>query len=128
MYISLDPNEFLQIVYGMLKKRGRILFILHDTNGLSVKVLGEKSPIFDIEHIYLFNRDNLANLFQKNGFKVVSTFSVKNTYPLFYWTRMFPLPPMIKKTLLTMFKITNLEDTPIALNAGNIGIIAEKKV
>lgn len=122
----IDPNAFLQEVYSTLKKGGKALFIVHDTNGLSVKLFGEKSPIFDIEHIYLFNRRNLAKLFSKNKFKNIQTFSVKNTYPLSYWLRMSPLPHQIKAAILNFLKEIKLADLPISLNAGNIGIIAQK--
>ncbi len=122
----VDPNAFLQIVYSLLKKGGKVLFIVHDTSGLSVKIFGEKSPIFDIEHIYLFNRENLAKLFLKNKFKNIETFSIKNTYPLSYWLRMSPLPKQIKGVILNLLKEVKLADFPLSLNAGNIGIIAEK--
>lgn len=122
----VDPNTFLQIIYSLLKKGGRVLFIVHDTGGLSVKIFGEKSPIFDIEHIYLFNRENLAKLFSKNKFRNIETFSVKNTYPLSYWMRMSPLPKQIKGVILYFLKEVKLADFPLSLNAGNIGIIAQK--
>lgn len=122
----IDPNSFLKDVYFTLKKGGKILFIVHDTDGLSVRLFQEKSPIFDIEHIFLFNRNTLSKLFVKNGFKNIKIFSVKNDYPLFYWVRMIPLPKKMKETLLAFIKISNLTDFPLSLHAGNIGIIAQK--
>lgn len=122
----VDPNEFLQQVYASLKKGGKALFIVHDTSGLSVKLFGEKSPIFDVEHIFLFNKKNLAQLFQKNKFTVLETFDVKNTYPLQYWFRMIPIPKKVKQTILFLLMKTRLINLPITLSAGNIGIIAQK--
>lgn len=122
----VDPNKFLQDVYASLKNNGRALFIVHDTNGLSVKLFGERSPIFDIEHIYLFNKQNLSGLFRKNKFRIIETFNVKNNYPLIYWLRMTPLPLKIKEFLLVFIKKTRLSNLPISLNAGNIGIIVKK--
>lgn len=122
----VDPNEFLQNTYASLKKGGKALFIVHDTAGLSVKLFGEKSPIFDVEHIFLFNRENLAKLFEKNKFSVVETFQVKNTYPLQYWFRMVPLPKRIKQIILSGLLKTQLAHIPLTLSAGNIGIIAKK--
>jgi len=122
----IDPNTFLEDVYRSLKKGGKALFIVHDTNGLSVKLFGEKSPIFDIEHIFLFNKETLAKLFEKNGFSVVETFAVKNRYPLHYWFRMLPFPQKIKQILLFSLIKANLANVPLSLSAGNIGIIARK--
>ncbi len=122
----VDPNKFLQNVYTVLKKGGRALFIVHDTSGLSVKLFGEKSPIFDIEHIYLFNRQNLSGLFIKNKFKILGTFNVKNNYPLIYWVRMVPLSKKIKEFLLIFLNKIGLSNLPISINAGNVGIVVEK--
>jgi len=122
----VDPNFFLKETFNLLKNGGEALFIVHDTGGLSVRVLGERSPIFDIEHIYLFNKNTLAKIFKKNGFKVVEVFEVQNTYPFFYWYRMFPLPNLIKRFGLKVLEYTKIGFIPISLKAGNIGIVAKK--
>ncbi len=122
----VDPNSFLNEIHNLLKKEGRILFIVHNTDGLSVKLFGEKSPIFDIEHIYLFNKNTLKMIFQKNGYTSIEIFDVKNTYPMSYWLRMSPLPKLLKQLLLVVFTSLKILDLPINLNAGNIGIIAKK--
>lgn len=122
----VNPNIFLQEVFSLLKVGGMALFIVHNTDGLSVKLFGERSPIFDIEHVYLFNKKNLPQLFIKNKFSVIKTFDVKNRYPLSYWVRMSPIPKIIKHILLQILNISKFGNIPIALNAGNIGIIVEK--
>src|SRR3989344_1664925 len=119
-----SPTTFLRDIKEVLKTGGIVLFVVHNTDGLSVKLLGEKSPIFDIEHIYLFNKKSLKLLFAKHGFKNVQVFDVKNTYPLGYWTRMFPIPQFLKQPLMFLFKITKAGTIPFALSAGNIGITA----
>lgn len=122
----VKPNDFLENVWELLKKNGKTFFIVHDTNGLSVKLFGEKSPIFDIEHIYLFDKKNLKQLFKKNKFKNIRVFDIKNTYPLSYWLRMTPLPKIVKNYLLLLLKKYKLFDFSFSLKAGNIGIIAQK--
>ncbi len=122
----IDPNGFLQSCLGALKRGGVLLCILHDTEGLSVKLLGESSPIFDIEHIYLFNKQNLAKIFEKNGFKTLDVFNVKNDYPLRYWIRMFPIPASFKSVIMGFLQLVKLDQVDISLRAGNIGIIAQK--
>lgn len=120
------PNRFLEIVYSLLKKGGQIFFVVHNTNGLSVKLLKEKSPIFDIEHIYLFNRSNLAKIFTKNRFNNTNVFDISNTYPLSYWIKLFPIPILSKTIILKLLKLTKIGLIPVKLNAGNIGIVAVK--
>jgi SAM-dependent methyltransferase len=122
----IDPNTFLQTVHESLRKNGKIIFVVHNTEGLSVKLFGEKSPIFDIEHIYLFNKITLRKLFQQNGFKKISVVDLTNTYALSYWLRMIPLPLIIKSPMQKFLNKTRLDTIPLSLRVGNIAIFAEK--
>jgi SAM-dependent methyltransferase len=119
-----DPQGMLKTMYDNLKPGGHAYLIMHNTKALQAKLFGEKSPIIDVEHIYLFNKENLPELCKKAGFKVVSVFDVKNGYPLSYWVRMSPLP--LKKLWAGLFKVLGLYKKVLAINAGNMGIIVEK--
>lgn len=121
-----DPLAFVKEMYRILNKGGQASVIVHDTGGLSVKLFGEKSPIFDIEHIYLFNKAALRKIFMMSGFKTAEVFDLENEYPLVYWFRMIPLPPWIKKSLIRLLAFLNLDKVPLKLRSGNIGIIAKK--
>lgn len=120
----IDIDSFLTTTKKILKKGGKVFFIVHNTDGLSVRIFGEKSPIFDIEHIYLFNPKTLLRLFMQYGFRKGKVFSIANTYPLDYWFRLFPLPNKIKVPFMKILSLSKLGNIPIKLNAGNIGIIA----
>ena len=122
----VNPNEFLEIISKRLKENGSVLFIVHNTQGLSVRLFGEKSPIFDIEHIYLFNKKTLTEILRKNGFKKIQVFDVKNKYPLSYWLWMAPLPAKFKNPLMKFLKNSRLGKIPISFEAGNIGMVAYK--
>lgn len=124
----INLNEFIENVNELLKKNGKIFFIVHNTNGLSVKLLGEKSPIFDIEHIYLFNEKSLKRFFEKNGFKNTKVFNIVNKYPLSYWVRLFPFSFFVKEFILRFISLTRIGNLSISLSAGNIGIFAGKKI
>lgn len=123
---TINPNNFLKICYKLLKNGGLVLFIVHNTNGLSVRLFGEKSAIFDIEHIYLFNSKSLKTILLKNKFKVQFIFDVKNKYPLNYWVRMVPLHKILKNLFLTLLRITKIGNISLGIKAGNIGIVAKK--
>lgn len=122
----VEPHKFLQLVYKLVKEKGKILFVVHNTNGFSVKLFGEKSPIFDIEHIYLFNETTLFKVFFNNGFRNMHIYNLKNTYTLLYWVRLMPLPNGIKQSLLTTLNTTKIGYLPLSVSAGNIAITAEK--
>ena len=109
-----------------MKRNGKIFFIVHNTNGLSVKLLKEKSPIFDIEHIYLFNSKNLKQIFEQNKFNDSLVLDVKNTYPIRYWLKLFPLNIFLKNKLIKLLELLKLDLITVKLNAGNIGIVASK--
>jgi len=119
-----DPLGMLKNMYENVKPGGNVYMIMHNTKALQAKLFGEKSPIIDVEHIYLFNKENLPELCKKAGFKVVSVFDVKNGYPYSYWVRMSPLP--LKKLWIGLFKILGMYNKVLAINAGNMGIILEK--
>ncbi len=122
----VDPSDFLKIIYSYLKPGGKVFFVVHDTDGISVRLFGERSPIFDIEHIFLFNKKNLAKIFKVHKFKKTFVFSHYNNYPIYYWFYLLPLPNQIKLTLLKMLNKSRVGDIPIKINPGNIGIIARK--
>lgn len=122
----VDVNDFLKQCYAVLKKGGVILSIVHNTDGLSVKIFGEKSPIFDIEHIYLFNAENLPKIFVKNNFKPREVFNVVNTFPIRYWLRMLPANSMVKRGIIKVVKVLRIEKLPLTIAVGNIGCIAQK--
>ena len=119
-----DPLGMLKNMYENVNPGGNVYMIMHNTRALQAKLFGEKSPIIDVEHIYLFNKENLPKLCEKAGFKVVSVFNVKNGYPYSYWIRMSPLP--LKKLWVGLFKSIGMYNKVLAINAGNMGIILEK--
>jgi len=121
-----DPEEFVQGAYSMLKKNGYIVVVVHDTEGLSVKLFGEKSAIFDIEHIYLFNKKTLNKIFLRNNFKVVKVFDLINNYPLNYWIQMSGFPIIVKKSANYIVNMLGIRKVALSIPAGNIGIIAKK--
>ncbi len=119
-----DPLGMLKNMYINTKPGGNAYLIMHNTKALQAKIFREKSPIIDVEHIYLFNKENLPELCKKAGFKVVSVFDLKNAYPFSYWIRMAPLP--FKKLWVTIFKALGIYNKLFGIKAGNMGIILEK--
>lgn len=121
-----DPNSVLQECFRILKAGGSLICINHNVAALSAKILGEMSPIFDIEHTYLYSKNTLPLLFKKNKFEIVDVFDVANCYPFSYWLRMFPLPKKIKTLLEKFIGLSKLSERRIWLKAGNLGIFAKK--
>lgn len=122
----INPDICIKTTYEILKKRGMAYFIVHNTDGLSVKLFGEKSAIFDVEHIYFFNKTTLKRIFYKQGFKKIKVFDIKSRYPLGYWIKMIPIPIFLKKFLLDVLHQIKIENIPVTIKAGNIAIVAFK--
>lgn len=121
-----NPADFLGMVHEALEPGGVAVCVTHNTHAVSAKVLGERSPIFDIEHTYLFHPKNLARLFEKTGFGGVDSFTVANNYAFRHWLRLAPLPARAKKSVAAVLGGTGLLDRQIRLHAGNFATIGQK--
>jgi SAM-dependent methyltransferase len=121
-----DPLGFLKDVVAALEPGGAAVCVTHDTSALSARLLGEKSPIFDIEHTYLYNPDNLKRLFAKAGFTAIETFPVSNAYAVRHWLHLAPLPSLVKKPLTRVLERTKVAELKLRVNAGNFGIVGVK--
>lgn len=121
------PNEVLQACNRTLKPGGVALFINHDSGAFPNRLFGERSPIIDVEHIYLYNRETMRHIFSKNGFDVLDVFPVRNRYPLSYWCKMAPLPSALKSRLLGFLQGSRLGQWTMSLKAGNLGLVARSR-
>jgi SAM-dependent methyltransferase len=117
-----DPDEFVRESRRILKRGGRVLFICHDVDAMVNRVFRESSPVFDIEHIFLFNKSTLAALTENSGFDVISVGDLRNTYTVAYWLK---YAPFLKK--FVRFLPTVIKDRRLTLAAGNIFVCATKK-
>ena len=121
-----DPNLFAEESLRILKPGGFVLVVVHDTGGWSVKLFGERSPIFDIEHIYLFNKQNLWQLFANAGFTATEVNNLVNTYPISYWLRMSGIPQVVKTLSQKILDTVKLSQVRFSFAGGNIYLIAQK--
>lgn len=121
-----DPAAMLRAAHEDLRDQGVVLFINHDSGGWLNRLLGEASPIVDVEHTVLFDRSTIQQLLEKCGFVVREVFSVKNTYPAHYWAHLAPMPRALKTRLVPRLQRWALGRIPITLGAGNLGVIATK--
>lgn len=121
-----DPAATLRACFKHLKPGGLALFINHDSGALTNRLLGERSPIVDVEHTALYDRRTMRRILEKTGFTVREVFRVKNTYPVNYWARLAPLPAGLKKAAVGWLAGSAVGRLPVGLYAGNLGAIATK--
>jgi SAM-dependent methyltransferase len=121
-----DPSAMTRAVWRLLKPGGAAFFICHNRRALSVRLLGLKSPIFDIEHLQLFSPPSARYLLEQNGFTHVYVIPVVNRYPLRYWLRLLPLPRKVKFSLIANLDRIGAGGWSLAIPAGNIAVIGFK--
>ena len=121
----VDSNKFLESIYKILKPGGIIICICHNERHFLAKILKERHPIINDEHVAVFNEKALNLIFKKNKFIDIRIKNLKNYYSLSYWLKMTPLPSFIKK-LFNKTLMPFLKDLVVGFKAGNQYLIAKK--
>ena len=121
-----DPLLFCRQACDALKPGGALFLIGHNRRAFSAKVLGRRSPIFDIEHLQLFSPASMRSLLSSAGFTRIEIHTVLNRYPLSYWAKLFPFPTKLKRRVLGSLRASSIGRWVIPLPAGNLAAIAYK--
>jgi SAM-dependent methyltransferase len=95
-----DPYTFLAAARHLLKPGGAVMIVSHNYRHWLMRLLGARSPIIDIEHLQIFSPVSLAYALRRAGFESPRITPFSNCYPLHYWTRLLPIPRVIKRPLL----------------------------
>jgi SAM-dependent methyltransferase len=120
-----NPRELVEAAFNLLEPNGMLALITHDVTAPINRVLGRRSPVFDIEHLQLFCPQNLRYLLSHVGFRSIETTTITNAYPLRYWLRLAPVP--FKQQILRLIAFFKLADLKISANVGNILTIVWKE-
>ena len=121
-----DPLELCRAAHGLLAPGGALLVVCHNRRAVVNRVLGRRSPIFDVEHLQLFSPDSLEALLERAGFSPVRLLPLRNRYPLRYWVRLLPLPERLKDAATMVLRRVRLEALPLTLPVGNFVAVAFK--
>ena len=122
-----NPLKLTSDIFKLLNKNGALFIVCHSYNSIVNKILGMRSPIYDIEHLQIFSKEGIKKLLELSGFKNITIFTIFNSYPISYWTKLFPFSNKIKKFLLKILNKTHIGNIKIPINVGNIGCIGYKK-
>ena len=122
-----DPQSLCRQAHGLLRDGGALFVVSHNRRALSARLLGRKSPIFDIEHLQLFSPKSLRYALERAGFRDVELYPVENRYPLRYWVKLLPLPGAVKTRALQQLYKSRLGELPIKISAGNFAAVAYKR-
>ncbi len=121
-----DPFALLEECIAVLRPGGHILALNHNVRAWSARLLGERSPIVDIEHTYLYSPATMRSLFAKVGFRDPQVRSVRNTYSVAYLMQLVPLPAGLKSRLLPGLRSGPMGRIRVTVPLGNLCLIARK--
>jgi SAM-dependent methyltransferase len=119
-----DPLELLLECRLALKPGGLILAWNHNASAPSARILGERSPIVDVEHTYLYSPRTMQSLFESAGFEVLDISSVWNLYSLSYLAQLVPLPRRLKDYVVPASRRTRLGRARFRVPLGNLCLLA----
>jgi SAM-dependent methyltransferase len=122
-----DPGAALDELHRILRPDGLALILNHDAAAPSARLLGDRSPIVDVEHYYLYSRDTLGELAAAHGFEVLESGSVWNDYSLGYVARLVPLPGIVKRAMQRFLEWTRLARLTVRVPLGNLYVVAKRK-
>jgi SAM-dependent methyltransferase len=123
-----DPASFLRGVRSLLSPGGHFIAVNHNIRALMTRVLGEKSPMYDIEHIYLFDTKTFPRLLRRTGFDVAYCRGMVNVYTLDHALKMFPLPAPIKRVSETLLRYSHAGSLRLPFPGGNMVAVARPAV
>ena len=121
-----DPGELTAECLRLLRPGGVVLALNHNVEALTSRLLGERSPIIDIEHTFLYGPATMRRVFERSGFEIVEMGTVWNTYSLGYLVRLLPLPGWLKRGALVLLRGTGVGRLPLTVPLGNLYQIARK--
>ena len=121
-----EPVDFLRECLRILRPGGAILALNHNVTAWSARILGERSPIIDVEHTYLYSPETMRRIFGQVGFDVVSVGPVRNTYSTSYLLHLMPLPRALKQSLVPRARQTRLGRSQVTVPLGNLCLIARR--
>lgn len=121
-----EPVAFLRECLRILRPGGAILALNHNVTAWSARILGERSPIIDVEHTYLYSPETMRRIFGQVGFEVVTVGPVRNTYSTTYLLHLTPLPRGLKQSLIPRLRQTRLGRSQLTVPLGNLCLIARR--
>jgi SAM-dependent methyltransferase len=121
-----DPLVLCRDAAQLLVEGGALVLVCHDRRSLANRAMGRRSPIYDIEHVQLFDGRSVRTLFERAGLTDVTVRSIRNRYPVSYWTRLAPLPRAVKGRVLAGLERGRIGRAPLSLPVGNLVVIGTR--
>jgi SAM-dependent methyltransferase len=123
-----NPMKITRDALSLLKPGGLFFIVAHDRRAFSARVMGTKSPIFDVEHLQLFDKPTGTALLRNAGFSSIKVSTVRNKYPVNYWVKLFPLNGRVKSGVRRLAEVSRIGNILLSLPAGNLAVLGKKPI
>ncbi len=121
-----DPIQTLRDCLEALEPGGTFVVAVHNERSWSARLLGERSPIIDVEHTYLYSLKTGIQIFEKAGFRNVRSGTYNNQYSLAYILHLLPISRSFRKLVLGSWAGKFLSKIKIVVPLGNMWIVGVK--
>jgi SAM-dependent methyltransferase len=121
-----EPGALLDQFRDILAPGGVLLCFHHNIQSLSARMLGESSPIVDIEHCYLYSPSTMTLLLKKHGYDVLESGAASNRLSFRHLLHLSPAPANLKRGLMGAVDRTGIGRIPLRLRLGNLYAIGRR--
>jgi SAM-dependent methyltransferase len=121
-----DPIQTLKDCLETLESGGTFVVAVHNERSWSARLLGEKSPIIDVEHTYLYSLKTGIRIFEKAGFTNVRSGAYNNHYSLAYILHLLPISRKLRRLVLGSGLGQLLSKIKVVVPLGNMWIAGIK--
>lgn len=121
-----DPVSTLKDCMNALQPGGVFIVAVHNERSWSARLMGERSPIIDVEHTHLYTRKSGEALFKKVGFIDVRSGAYNNHYSLAYILHLIPISRSFRKRVLESPIGTLLGKIKVVVPLGNMWVAGTK--
>ena len=121
-----DPVKTLKDAYNSLNPGGIFVVAIHNERSWSARLLGEKSPIIDVEHTHLYTKKTGKLIFEKAGFVNVKAGGYWNHYSLAYLLHLIPISRSLRKAILNSTLGRLLSKIKVIVPLGNMWVAGQR--
>lgn len=121
-----DPITVLQDCMSALESGGVFVVAIHNERSWSARLMGERSPIIDVEHTHLYTRKSGEALFRKIGFIDVRSGAYNNHYSLAYILHLIPISRSFRRRVLDSSLGSLLSKIKVIVPLGNMWVAGSK--
>lgn len=122
----VDPIDIMTNVARVLKPGGYFLTITHNVKSWQPRLIGESCPMFDVQHIFLWDLHTIRKLMEKVGLSYVRGSNIRVQYGVSFFIRMLPLPMRLRLWMMKIVERFGLGKISFRLGGGNMVAVGRK--